>query len=571
MNKKPVILTILASMMLAAHAEAFQTPLTTVRVASGLARPLFVTAPTGDNSRIFIAEQFSGTTGRVRILNIPGNTLNATPYLSITGLNASNEEGLLGLAFHPDFSAAPGNVNRGAFFIYYTSGGNNHVVRYTATADVKGPDPTAATADATSAQTVIDFSHPGQTNHNGGWIGFGPDGYLYIATGDGGGACDSAGNAQNINSLMGKMHRLDVNADQNPGSSTIWGYVAAAGNPYIGVAGLDEIWHFGLRNPFRCSFDRLNGNLYIGDVGQNFREEISFASGGVGNINFGWDVREGFGCSSGGSSGCASTCSTTGRTDPIWDIAWTADAIIGGYVYRGALIPDFKGTYFYAVYGVGQIFSFRYLGVPLTAGNVTNRTTELVPTGPVGGLAINTVTSFGEDAAGELYLCDRGTGANGEVFKIVVNCAGSALSFASQPGDQNPSIGQTVFLTVTLSGARGLTTYTWRKDGNIVGTDSQTLILNNVSCHDNGLYTCTVSDQCGTIISDGATLTVPLPPGDIEGDCDCDFFDVDTFVNVLLDLDADPDHISRSDVNGDIATDALDIQALVDTVPNWPC
>lgn len=555
---------------MASEAKAAPTPLTTVRVASGLARPLFVTAPSGDTTRIFIAEQFSVTTGRVRIVNIPANTLNATPYLSILSVNTTNEEGLLGLAFHPDFYAAPGNVNRGAFFVYYTSGGNNHVVRYTAT----GQDPNDPTADAASAQTVIDFSHPGESNHNGGWIGFGPDGYLYIATGDGGGGCDSPGNAQNINSLMGKMHRLNVNADQNPGSSTVWGYVAAAGNPYIGVAGLDEIWHYGLRNPYRDSFDRLTGELYIGDVGQNFREEISYAAAGVGNINYGWDQREGFQCSSGGASGCTSGCSTVGRTNPIWDIAWNADAIIGGYVYRGPLIPDLQGTYFFAEYGVARIWSFHYTGTPLTAGDVLNRTTELVPTGPVGGLAINLITSFGEDANGELYICDRGSATTGEVFKIVVNCTGASKSFTSEPpANQNGTTGQSVNMNVVVSGARGLTTYTWRKDGNVVGTDSPTLQLTNVSCHDNGVYTCTVTDQCGSaLVSNPSTLSVtPLPAGDIEGDCDCDLVDIDTFVNVLLDVDADPGHVSRSDVNGDTAVDAIDIQSLVDTIQNWPC
>lgn len=569
-----LILTISAGVTQAAA----PTPLTTVRIyppdasASQIYRPLFVTAPPGDNSRLFVVQQrlaaASSTQGRIRVLDKNTNTIIGTSFLDTTGQNSGNEEGLLGLAFHPDFFAAAPNVNRGAFFIYITQGGNNHVIRYTTT----GQDPMANTADASSAQTVLDLSHPTNTNHNGGWIGFGPDGYLYIATGDGGGGCDTPGNAQNINSFLGKMLRLNVDADQNPGSSTVWGYTAPPDNPFVGVAGLDEVYLYGLRNPWRNSFDRVTGNLYIGDVGQNAREEISLAPAGVGGLNFGWDVREGFSCSNIPSSNCPSSCSTAGKLDPIWDFVWTSgSAITGGYVYRGDKIPDLKGTYFFANYQTGVISSFAYAGTcpgptfqcsAVTAGQVTNRTAELVPTGPVGGLSIGTIASFGEDAEGELYIIDQN---GGEIFKIIVNCAGSALAITDHPDTQSACEGSTVILSVAAGPLLGAPTYTWKHGVNVVGGNDPSLVLSNISAADAGDYTCTVQDQCAMVVSNIATLTVDTPEvGDVSGNCVIDLGDLPLFVDVLIGADTDPGRISRSDVDGMNGPDGADIQGFID-------
>jgi hypothetical protein len=372
------------------------------------------------------------------------------------------------------------------------------------------------------------------------------------------------GNAQNVNSLLGKIHRLNVNADQNPGSTTIWGYVAPADNPYVGIAGLDEIWEYGLRNPFRDSFDRLTGDLYIGDVGQNFREEISFAPAGVSNINFGWDQREGFQCSNGGASGCPSGCSTVGRTDPIWDLVWQSGyAIICGYDYRGNLIPALQGIYFFAEYSTGRIWSFKYVGVPLTAGNVTERTAELAPGG---GLVINNITSFGEDANGEMYIVDQG---GGEIYRIVVSCAGSSIVIQSQPTDQTVTAGQTATFSVGVSGSRGLVSYTWKRGGVVVGSNSPTLQIPNSLCYDGGTYTCTISDQCNTIVTNTANLTVDeLPPSPIPGDIDLDntvdMNDMEILVNVLVGVDTDAGHVSRANVNGSGCADGLDIETFTD-------
>ncbi len=629
-----------------------QTPITTIRVypppatISALSRPVFATSPPGDTTRFFVVDQRTSTStqGRIQILDLTTNTLMATPFLLTSGQSTGNEEGLLGLAFHPDFFAAPGNVNRGAFFIYITQGGNNHVIRYTTT----GQDPNANTADAASAQTVIDFNHPTNTNHNGGWIAFGPDRQLYIDTGDGGSGCDPPGNAQNINSYLGKMHRLNVDVDQNPGSATIWGYTASVGNPFIGVAGLDEIWLYGLRNPWRSSFDRLTGDIYIGDVGQDAWEEVDFVPAGASGINFGWDVREGKHCST--DSGCPSTCSTAGFTDPIWDydqrLGVNRQAVTGGYVYRGAKIPDLQGTYFFGDYTSGEIWSFKYTGVPLTAGDVTLRSSELAP-GP--GLSIGLVVSFAEDQNGEEYIIDQ----NGnEIFKIVVNCTGAAISYNSHPATQTKCVGDTVNFSVTTTGTRGAVSYDWQRNGSSIGAPSlSTLTLNNVQLTDAGSYTVVIKDQCnlagitsnpgvltvnddpaisdqpdsqtvcagsnvsftvaagggdlsydwqlggsslgapnsptlnlsnvqagdigaytvvitnncGNATSDPANLNVVAfpPQGDISGDCILQSSDRTLFVNVLLGIDTDAGHVSRSDLNSSGAVNGDDVQLFV--------
>jgi hypothetical protein len=410
----------LAAGVLGLAAAATSAPaqtLTTTRVAAGLALPLYVTAPRDDFARVFIVEQRSGNVGRIRILQVPANTLLATPFLSISPVATTDEEGLLGLAFHPDY------MQNGYFWVYYTnSAGNNVLARYRANV----PYATSNTADAASATTLITLSHPSFTNHNGGWIAFGPDGYLYIGTGDGGSSNDPNNNAQNINSLLGKMLRIDVDgADNVPGNDDDDGVIGAtqppytnpADNPYAGpTAGLDQIYAIGLRNPWRNAFDRANGNLYIADVGQNVIEEIDMQVPGTPGLNYGWRCMEGASCT--GLTGC--TCNSPSLRLPIWTYTHGAGcSITGGYVYRGCAIPSLHGTYFFADYCFNTIWSFVYTGNGTTAAPTpTNRTAELAPGG---GLAINTITSFGEDAFGEMYICDRG----GEVFKIIPRTLGT--------------------------------------------------------------------------------------------------------------------------------------------------
>lgn len=397
-----------------------QTPLTTVRVANGLARPVYVTHAPGDDSRVFIVEQRSGTTGRIRVLDLTTNTLLPTPFLLVSPVSTGSEQGLLGLAFHPDY------LNNGYFWVNYTnSSGTTIVARYRA----QGDPATSNVADASSATTVMSISQP-YTNHNGGWIGFGPDGYLYISSGDGGSGGDPGNRAQNKDVLLGKMLRIDVDgADNIPGNDdddgvigmTLPPYTSPATNPFAGaIAGRDEVWAYGIRNAWRSSFDRETGDLWIADVGQNNWEEINFQPwSSTGGENYGWR------CYEGNNPYNTTGCPPTGElTFPIAVYSHSTDgfscSVTGGYVYRGS-ICDLRGTYFYADYCSNRIRSFRYSpGTGVT--ELTNRTTELDPPGT---LAIGEIVSFGEDNQGELYICDLG----GEVFKIV--------AAGPQPGDYN--------------------------------------------------------------------------------------------------------------------------------------
>lgn len=345
--------------------------LTLAVVARGLDAPLYVTAPRGD-SRLFIVEQ----PGRIRV--VKDGALLATPFLDITSLvTYGGEQGLLSMAFHPHYA------DNGFVYVDYTDAfGDTRVVRYHAA-------PGADVADVASATNIFGMNQP-YANHNGGLIAFGPDGMLYVALGDGGSAGDPQGNAQNLSSALGKILRIDV----DHGSP----YAIPPDNPYAGVDGVrPEIWASGLRNPWRFSFDTVAGLLYIGDVGQSAWEEVDVAPAGAGGLNYGWNIMEGAHCYG------AAACDTTGLTPPVLEYSHNDGcAITGGYVYRGDRIPALAGAYVYADYCNGWIRSFHY-----DAGQVTDEQDWAL--GDIGR-----ITSFGQDAAGELYV----TSSNGTVYRL---------------------------------------------------------------------------------------------------------------------------------------------------------
>jgi len=372
-------------------ATADITPLTTVRVASGLVRPIGVFHAPGDTDRIFIIEK----QGRIRILK--NGALLSTPFLdvdSITGGGTSSfsEQGLLGLAFHPDYA------NNGLFYINHTNNsGSTVIAEYSVSAN---PD----IADANSRRQLLVIAQP-FSNHNGGWIEFGPDGYLYIGMGDGGSAGDPGNRAQDItNQLLGKILRIDV--DGNNSSNGQYGIPAS--NPFVGTTGDDEIWAYGLRNPWRNAFDRETGDLWIADVGQNAWEEIDFQpASSSGGENYGWRCYEGSVAFN--TSGCGPS---SNYVFPIHVYSHSQGcSVTGGRVYRGCRMPENHGAYFFADYCSSNIWSLRYDGHNVF--DFQNRTAELAPGG---GLNITSITSFGEDANGELYICDQN---GGEVFMIV--------------------------------------------------------------------------------------------------------------------------------------------------------
>ncbi len=396
-------LTVMGFLMVAFFSELAlaQTPLTTTVVQSGFTSPLYITSPLGDFERIFVVEQG----GAIKIIK-NGNLL-PNPFLSLSAkVSCCGERGLLGLAFHPNY------FSNGYFFVNYTNtAGNTVLARYQVS---DNPD----LAD-TAGLILLSINQP-FSNHNGGWIGFGPDdGYLYIATGDGGSAGDPQNNGQKGSTLLGKILRIDVD--------TAAGYKIPADNPFGGSAEFkEEIWDYGLRNPWRCSFDRLTGDFYIADVGQNAWEEVNFepdtSSGGV---NYGWRLKEGTHCFN-----PPANCDALGlTTDPIHEYPHTDGcSVTGGYLYRGCAIPDLRGTYFFGDYCSGTVWSFRYDGTDTS--EFQDRTSEL-------GVGFFNISSFGEDGKGELYIVGHN---NGTVYKIVPDGVADQCSVClAIPGDANAS------------------------------------------------------------------------------------------------------------------------------------
>lgn len=350
------------------------------RVAQGLSNPVDLTAAPGDTSRIFIVEK----TGTIRILK--GGQLLSRPFLDIRGeVSDGSEQGLLGLAFHPQYAT------NGKFYVDYTDrAGDTRVLEYLVSSD---PDSASATT-----RDILFVDQP-YVNHNGGQIAFGTDGYLYIALGDGGSGGDPQGNGQNLNVLLGKILRIDVNSGTP--------YAIPASNPFQGQAGRrGEVWSYGLRNPWRFCFDAANGDMYIGDVGQGLWEELDYEPAGQGGRNYGWKRMEGKHCYPPNSA-----CNQTGLTLPVVEYDHQAGcSVTGGYVYRGNLHPELQGTYFYGDYCTGLLRSFR-----IQSGIATEERDWTRALRTAGGGAMEGLSSFGVDASGELYIVLL----DGEVYKLV--------------------------------------------------------------------------------------------------------------------------------------------------------
>lgn len=356
-------------------------------VTSGLTQPVFVTAPAGD-PRLFIVERG----GLIRVLG-PGASA-PTPFLDISDrvlADGGTERGLLGLAFAPDYGTS------GRFFVNYVNQANDTVVAsFLASGNQANPN---------SGTTVLTVDQPGASNHKAGWIGFRPnDGTnLYIALGDGG---SDSGTAQNPSNNLGKMLRVDVSGDDFP-SDPNRNYAIPQGNPFVGQTGNEEIWAMGLRNPYRNSFDRANGNFWIADVGAGSREEIDFESAGSdGGANYGWPLIE----------GNLTHQPLPDAVPPIYDYphgsgSFEGNVVTGGYVYRGP-IEELQGLYFFADFGNERIWSLEtdpITGAPIAG---TRKDWTDIFAHPDG---IHQISSFGEDTLGNLYIVDYG----GQVFALV--------------------------------------------------------------------------------------------------------------------------------------------------------
>ena len=341
--------------------------------ATGFSEPLEI-AHAGD-SRLFVVQKG----GLIRIVNANGS-VNATPFLNISSLVSTvSERGLLGLAFHPNYAT------NGYFFINYSNtSGDTVIARYS----VNSGNPGVANTTGTILMTI---TQP-YSNHNGGSIKFGPDGYLYIGMGDGGSGGDPGNRAQNINENLGKMLRIDVNSTIAPY------YTNPATNPYVGVAGNDEIWAIGLRNPWKFSFNRLNGDLWIADVGQGSVEEINKVINPLtAGLNFGWRCYEGN--STYNSTGCAPAST---MTFPFTQYARSGGAcsVTGGYFYTGSMYPNFQNKYFFTDYCDDKIRMVNSSGVITTTTSFSG----------------NNFVTFGEDVNGELYIAGI---SSGTIYKVI--------------------------------------------------------------------------------------------------------------------------------------------------------
>jgi len=351
-------------------------------VAQGLSNPLFAASPPGDPDRLFVVEQ---RTGRIRALDVNTGQVSGDAFLDLPddGLGRGAEQGLLGLAFDPNYA-----VN-GLFYVHLTNAAGDIEVRQYRRADTNH-------ADAASGKLVLGFHHPFD-NHNGGWLGFGPDGMLYVSSGDGGSAGDPQNNAQNVASLLGKILRIDVSGDAFPEDPNR-NYAIPAGNPFG-----NEVWLYGLRNPWRASFDTATGDLWIGDVGQNAREEIDVAPAGQSGLNFGWRFMEGFQPFTG--------VAPLGLTAPILDYDRTTPlfsgmAVTGGYVYHGP--GGMQGLYLFTDVFSGNLWSVRLADG--LAQDFVNRNDQLFVS--AGGL--DQVASFAVDGGGRLYAI----GLDGEIHRL---------------------------------------------------------------------------------------------------------------------------------------------------------
>lgn len=448
MKKVPFLLSFTLILSLSIQAQDIELQL----VKSGYSRLLGL-EHSGDD-RLFTVEQ----NGLIEILN-PDGTVNPTPFLDLSSIITPNgERGLLGLAFHPDY------VTNGFFYVnYINTSGNTQISRYTVSTN---PD----VADASSALPIIDYTQP-FSNHNGGAIKFGPDGYLYIASGDGGSGGDPGNRSQNINTLLGKLLRIDVD---NPSGGNNYGI--PADNPFAGaIPGSDEIWAYGLRNPWRFSFDVLTNELWIADVGQNAVEEINKVSATEAGLNYGWRCYEGT-----APFNNESTCPDESElTFPFAEYDHPAGfSITGGYVYRGTDYPNLQGLYFFADFATSIIGTVDSSGTLTNLGNFENRSWS----------------SFGQGPDNELYILDF----DGSIYKLTTLLSGNdnnvlenAISIFPNPATDSFTIGieNDRISTVSISDLKGSILI-----NQSVNDKTETIDINNLT---QGIYLVTITNDGG--------------------------------------------------------------------------
>lgn len=513
---------------------------------SGLSSPLaMIQDPTRPDTQYVVQ--------RAGIIKVVQNgVVRATNFLNITSLTTTaGERGLLCLALAPDYPSS------GQAYVYYTdTSGNIQIKRYTRSAS----DP--LTLDPASVQNVISVAHPGQNNHNGGTIVFGPDGFLYAAFGDGGGGYDPNNNAQNPNLLLGKMIRIDPRTDDFPADATR-NYAIPPSNPFANGGGpviaMGEIWAFGYRNPFRFSFDDLthggNGGLIVGDVGQDLWEEVDYEPANHGGRNYGWRQREGA-----NTSGLGGSSAYLPLTDPIYNYFHTGGAsmaITGGYIYRGAgLGAAYQGRYFFADEVTGDLWSLHLAynaNGEATASDLQDHTAEL------GATAIGNTAAFATDANGDIYVVNL---TGGKISMIAA--ATRTLSGHATLGDFTGVVsGRTVTVEVRTPGTTTvLDTYTRPLDA----SGNFTVNISRIGYYDVAVKS---SHWLRRVIpsksfdSGGANgISISLVNGDVNGDNVVSLADLGALRSAFGSTSADPNWNPNADLNGDGAVSLADLGIL---------
>ena len=358
-----------------------------IQVASGFSTPLDIQQPDDNSGRLFVVEQG----GHIQIIQSNGARA-ATPFLDVTGragFTSGGETGLLGLAFHPNYAS-----NR-RFYVNYNR--NSGAQLQTVIAEFTASASNANLADPTTENILFTVDQP-FSNHKGGGLAFGKDGFLYIGLGDGGGSGDPSGNGQNTTTLLGKMLRIDVDSAHSSGLN----YAIPPSNPFVTSGGRAEIWLYGLRNPFRFSIDSVTGDLWIGDVGQGAFEEVDHLTSTQGGSNMGWNIMEGTHCFM-----PATGCSTAGLTPPVFDYDHTQgdDTVIGGHVYHGTKMPALAGAYVFGDFISGRMWVLTQNGSTFTRTFLFN-------------VAANDISSIGRDQLGELYVARYSSGAVSRIHQV---------------------------------------------------------------------------------------------------------------------------------------------------------
>ncbi len=443
-------------------------------ITSGLTEPVALTDAGDGSGRLFITQQ----RGVISLWN--GMTLSQFMDIQDVVQNTGNEEGLLSVAFHPD------HESNGYFYVYYTNNnGDIEIARY----NVMAGNPNQG--DPNSGIVILTILHLGEFNHNGGQLQFGPDGYLYIGTGDGGGSGDPGENAQDINELLGKMLRIDICDGICNVTPPL--YDMPPDNPYVGVDGRDEIWAIGLRNPWRHGFDRRTGDQIIADVGQNLWEEVDFqAAGSPGGVNWGWDDREGAHCYEPPVG-----CLTVGRTDPILEYSHSLGcSISGGYRYRGTAIPQIYGRYYYGDYCSGSVWDASQSGTGSWSSGSPLSTTY-------------SISGFGEDQNGEMYIINL----NGAVYRFTGTDSNLSLTVTDNPDPALVNTTLTYTLNVTNNGPSTANAVTVIDE---LPAGVTFISATHTGCtHNNGVVTCNLSNMNNGAIVQFDINVMPTAPGNI--------------------------------------------------------